>query len=167
MTERLLAGELDFYLGQAAGPGRTHERIGQELLGLAGARLWIRPDHPLAGRTRVSLEALGDYVLASGEAWNASVVPLLDDPRAREILTAGIQVDNFDLLVNVVMNSDAIIISAFGDRQQRLTELRVTGGLNAPPDQLFCFSLKGIDLSPAAAEALDALKSRYRHLTSA
>jgi hypothetical protein len=166
MTERLLAGEIDFYLGQEPGPGRRPARVRQELLGLAGARLWVRPEHPLASRTRVSLESIADYTLASGEAWNSTIVPLLEDERLQELLTADVQVDNYDLLVNVVQNSDAILISVFGHPQIRLVELRVGGGLPAPPSQLYVFSLSGIELAPAVAEARDELKRRYLSLTT-
>lgn len=165
MMEQLLAGDIDFYLGQSAGPDGPPPRVRQELVGLGAPRLWVRPEHPLASRDPVELEAVGDYALASGEAWNATMVPLLEDEHLQDLLTAKLQIDNYDLLVDVVQNSDAILVSLFGDRRNRLVQLPLGEELPTPPSPLYFFSLRGIQPSPLAAQIKEALKSRFNSLT--
>lgn len=161
MMERLLAGELDFYFGQDPGPARMHPRVHQELAAMAHATLWVRAGHPLLERSNPTLTDLQGFPLASGEAWNERVLPLLPDERLQQKLETNVQLDNFNVLSAMVRNSDAILISMYDD--DSLEHLPVS--LPTPPMPLYFFTLRGISLSPLAARTLAAVRSRLEVLT--
>ncbi|ROO85664.1 DNA-binding transcriptional LysR family regulator [Actinocorallia herbida] len=162
MTRLLLHGDLDFYVGQEPAGG-VSPRVRQELFGTASARLWVRPAHPLAGREHVDLDDIAGYLVAAGEAWNRSIVPTLDDERLYDLLTARLQIDNYGLLVDIVSESDALMVSTFGDRTGRLVQLPVD--VPTQPAPVYFFSLKGLDLSPFAARMKTELKRSYVSIT--
>ncbi|KAF0957982.1 HTH-type transcriptional regulator ArgP [Rhodococcus sp. T7] len=159
MMERVLAGELDFYLGQEPHSGKTR-RVRQELCGAAAMRLWVRPHHPLTGRGVVDVEEIARHAKASVTAWNSSIVPMLESG-LQGPLTANVQIDDYALLVELAHNSDTILISGFADRLHRLAELETDTVIPMPPLPVYFFFLEGIPLSPFAMGIKEALKRGF------
>lgn len=165
MTELLLDGEIEFYLGLASLKHRS-SRIRHHLFARFAPSFFVRPGHPLRDRAVITTDDLLAFPRISGTAWNENLVTL-GDQRDRYLFTTSLQVDDYGVLAEIARTSDAVLISSIMRPREELCRLPVTLELADSGSELSVFSLAGVRLSPAAQRVVDDLRDDYLALVAA
>ncbi|MGW1547241.1 LysR family transcriptional regulator [Streptomyces sp. NPDC002346] len=156
MLQNLSDGEIEFFVG-LVDPLHASERISVEELTDAGPGFFVRPEHPLLGAGPVRLRALQDYPRLSGTAWNETLHSLAPD--CRDWVRATVEVDNFELLLGIAVQTDAIVISTEGAEVPSLVELDVDSSDTLPGrSRIGIYALHGRTLSPASTTVASILR---------
>ena len=153
LPEQVAAGDLEFALLARPLP-RMAELVRLERIGSFRLGLFCRSDHPLTKLPSASFEAFGRFPIACG---SSSEFP--------EALKPAIVCDNFHILRDVMLDSDAVWLTA-----DRLLERELASGLAVEIDAPWAVSLRdSIDivlarpihrsLSPAARMVSDAVRA--------
>jgi hypothetical protein len=110
----------------------------------------------LAGLEQLELSQLAAYPRLSGTAWNDTLTGLPSDTAA--LLRCNLQVDDFNLLTKITETTDSVLITSYQVEDSRLVRLPID--FTPDPDlmQVSLFSLKGIRLTPLAAETIESLR---------
>ncbi|MDF2046460.1 MULTISPECIES: LysR family transcriptional regulator [Microbacterium] len=165
MTELLLDGEIEFYLGLPS-VRRRSTRVRQQVFGNFAPNFFVRPGHPLAEQERVTIEDLLAFPRISGTAWSENLMSLGSE-RDRYLFASSLQVDDYGMLVDIASSSDALIVASTQRPGDGLVRLPITIELAISSSELSVFSLAGTRMSPLAAEIVDDLKNRYLALYGA
>jgi DNA-binding transcriptional LysR family regulator len=161
MRQRLLRGELDMVVApfQVQPPDA---RVQAARLGGQTPTFQVRPGHPLLEHELVTTEMMARFPLVSGTVWN-EMLPLLGARLARQ-LRAQVEIDNIDVLVAIVHDSDAVLLFSVPEAGWGLEALRVDLPVamrewgNRSVDVL---TRSGIDLSPPARALLAELRTEF------
>ncbi|MFV2178576.1 LysR family transcriptional regulator [Actinomadura sp. LOL_016] len=158
MAQNLFDGEIEFFLGRLD-PNNSWDRVETELLNTAGPGFYVRPGHPLTSRKPVPVRSLRDYPRLSGTAWNETFAHTAGN-EIIDCVRATVEMDNFELLVGIAADSDAVIISLEGNGAPGLVELPIEHpGHTWHRSDIALFSLHGRTLSPAATAVASILKA--------
>jgi DNA-binding transcriptional LysR family regulator len=154
MYPKLLAGEIEFYIGQSFGQKQS-SRVRRTHFASTPPSFFVRPEHPLTRHPNPSLQDLAEYPRMSGTAWNDTLSGL--PAEAAAALRCNLQIDNFNLLTKIAEATDSILITSYREPSARLTDLPIEFIPDAEHTQVSLFSLKGIRLSRLANEAIARL----------
>jgi len=149
LLEQLLRDEIELFLF-AGGQIETPEAVETRELGRVRVRMLVRGGHPLAGRATIELSELEAYPLASGTGLDAERLFLMP---------ASVSCDNYHLLREVALGSDAVWLSspamcADDIDSGRLVVLEVVD-LAPMWSGITLFISKGRVLSPLAQHVVD------------
>jgi DNA-binding transcriptional LysR family regulator len=154
MTDQLLAGELDFFVG-IAGPAHVHERCAVRRFAESSPLFLVREGHPLLVGGPVTAEALRSFAKVSVSSWNQALAQL-DVDFDRELVRASIEMDSYELLARFTERTDAVFVSTFRDPERRLAALPLDTR-PVPSSVIGLFTLAARTLSPAAQAIADRL----------
>ncbi|TGD83916.1 LysR family transcriptional regulator [Mycolicibacterium sp. CH28] len=161
MQERLLRGDLDFFI--------TPEQVHVPDVRLSGRRLvrqspmfLTRPGHPLLSRPEVEADMIHGYPRISGTAWNNAL--RFVDRRLAHLLHATVEVDNFELLVELTLDTDSVLMFSVPAARSGLVPLRLAFRsslvhLNEVHQNIY--TLAGAPLSTPAATLVDAIVDAF------
>lgn len=155
MYPKLLAGEIEFYIGQSFGQKQS-TRVRRTHFATTPPAFLVRPGHPLAGLEQLEISQLAAYPRLSGTAWNDTLAGLPSDTAA--LLRCNLQVDNFNLLTKITQTTDSVLITSYQEQDSQLVRLPINFTPDPEHTQISLFSLKGIRLTPLAAETVAGLR---------
>ncbi|NKX56547.1 LysR family transcriptional regulator [Arthrobacter mobilis] len=161
MYPKLLAGDIEFYLGQSFGQ-KPSTRVRRLPFASTPARFQVRPEHPLAAQESVALADLAGYPRLSGTAWNDTLAGLPAHEAA--LLRATVQVDNFHLLAGIAASTDSIFITAWQNPESTLISLPVEFTQDPSLYQINLYFLQGMRLSKPAATAIERLRAMVKRI---
>ena len=155
MRRHLLAGEIDFYVGQYDDV-KKNERIAVDHLYDGVSVFFVRPDHPLSKAKRLSPSDLAPYPKISATAWNASL-PGKVDRATSTYLRASIEIDDAMAAADVARQTDGILIG----RQMEPINIGLeilSMKVDLPPTPVGIITLNDRTLSPLADAVIQVIK---------
>lgn len=159
MLTKLLAGELDFYIGLSA-PERANVRVHSSFFGKLSIQFLVRPDHPLVGKRKVGINDLIQYPIGSAHSWGEPEHNLRDtvDPR---LLQSSVRIDNYAILGQLTRHTDMIAVASSEATDGQLVALPVDASLAQRSSELYVFSLAALSLSPTSEAVLALLRMSF------
>lgn len=147
----LLQGRIEFHVGYALPRSLPPRVVRHDFLTVA-PRILVHRDHPLAKMRTIDVTALKRYPLVSGTAWNENLAGEAED--LRRALTALVQIDNQEVLIELVRSTDAVLMGGFfpADLGPGLVALPAPG--RPPSSRIFVYSLNGVRISPIGQRVL-------------
>jgi len=166
MVQQLVDSEIEFFIGRHD-PVYTPERVRVEPLWMAGPSYLVRRGHPLLDLDSVPLEALQAYPRLAPTAWNETFAHTVPE-EARGWICSTLEMDNFELLADVAIDTDAVLISYLWNRREGLVHLRMRPSTSAPRDAVVgLFTMKARSLSPASSAVMAILLDVARRTVGA
>ncbi|MFV2178569.1 LysR family transcriptional regulator [Actinomadura sp. LOL_016] len=148
MTTKLLTGEIEFFLGRVD-PAFHNDRVVVDELGATRFRVHAREGHPLAGTERLALSDLAPFPRLGGTAWR-ELVAQQAPPEERDLLRPSIEIDNFAILRDIALHTDAVIMTSYGDLSGLVVLPTRSQAQQEMAAKIAIFSLATRSLSPAA-----------------
>jgi DNA-binding transcriptional LysR family regulator len=160
MLRRLAAGEIDLFVGHLPREG-SPPGLDAISCGTTEYSAWVRPGHPLALTADVELDSISTFPVIAGSAWVSDVLPSFDG-RIQRLLHPSLVVDEQSVLTEVVVSTDSVLLSPFGDRAMRLLRLDTGDRIPRTPFSLFIFKRQGDPIT----QALRRIEHELRILVS-
>lgn len=168
MTARMLNGEIEFFLGHLDRGGQN-DRMDVDVLGAVLFRVLAREGHPLVGESRLRMKDLAHFPRLGGTAY-ADLIQLNALPTEREYLMPTIEIDNYSILHDIALATDAILFTSYGDLDGLVALPVIPKSQQNMLTRIAIYSHSTRSLSPAArtvARTLRALTMELIPMTDA
>ncbi|WP_166874457.1 LysR family transcriptional regulator [Salinibacterium sp. ZJ450] len=147
MTQQLLDDEIEFFIGVQDGLV-SDDTFSCVSLAEVSTRFFVRPGHPLAGKTP-SIAEIEAYPIASGTDLGG-VLNIPDRGAASQPPT--FMVDNIHVLGEVCLSTDSVLVAGYGAIPPELVEVSIIETESPSRSTLGIISVRNRTPSPAAEQ---------------